>query len=167
MQHKTLFIRQDQLLDDIQNQITIVADIRLNQDGTPNHALANAGERYSYQFVRWINKYLLLTKSRMAAYIVTIERKASMNAQREWDETVIHLAFPDSWNSTTFENLSDAVHQYIVNGVLFEFFTLTFSTRDAITADKISIMDEASREIKHCCVSQKPGAARKTLHPFG
>lgn len=165
-QKKTIFIRQDQLLDDIQTQVGIVADMRPMPDGNPNPALANATTRYASQITRWIDKYMNFAKSRMAAYVVTMERKASMNAQREWDEAIIHLAFPPSWNATTFTNLADAVHQYIVNGVLYELFVLAFTSKDPLTADKIEIMEEASREIKHCCVTQKPGMARKSLHPF-
>ena len=167
IQHHHIFLRFDQLLDDIQSQIDIVADMRPNQDGSPAKYLMNASTKYSAQLTRWINKYVDLTKSRMAAYVKTIERKNTMNAQRPWDEAVIHLEFPDTWNPTTFTNLADAVHQYIVNGVLYEFFVLAFTGKDPITADKLDQREEAYREIKHCCVSQIPGASKKTLHPFG
>ena len=162
-----IFLRYDQLLDDIQSQIDIVADMRPETDGSPSRTLTTASTRYVGQFARWINKYLDLTKSRMAAYVKTIERQNTMNAQRPWDEAVIHLEFPPTWNATTFTNLADAVHQYIVNGVLYEFFALSITAKDPVTSEKFEQREEASREIKHCCVSQLPGASRKTLHPFG
>lgn len=164
---RSLFIRYDQLFDDISTQIDITADMRPNPDGTPNRVLANATTRYASQINRWIDKYLLLAKSRMAAFVVTFDRRSTMNANREWDEVEIHLRFPLTWNATTFQNLSDAVHQYIVNSVLMEFFVLAFTSKDPITADKMSLSDSAYAEIKHCCVSQIPGASHKTLHPFG
>lgn len=163
---KTIFIRKDQMLDDIAMQIDIIADSRSNEAGTPPPALSNATEKYQSQFTRWIDKYLDSVKSRMAAYVMTIERHAVMNAQRNWDEAVIHLAFPVSWNETTFTNLADAIHQYIVNSVLKEFFVLTLTSKDPVTIDKATMADESFSQIKHCCVTQRPGFAKKTLEPF-
>lgn len=133
---------------------------------SPVPRIENASTRFASQIERFINKYIDLSKSRMAAYIVTIDRKAAMNAERAWDEAIFHFAFPQTWNHTTFTNLADAIHQYIVNSVLKEFFMLVFTSRDPLVADKITLADEAYTEIKHCCVSQIPGASRKTLKPF-
>lgn len=176
---RTIFIRHDQLLDDINAQIDLVMESRMalgampiNPPGTsplgisPVPRIENASERYASQIERFINKYIDLSKSRMAAYIVTIERTAAMNAERPWEEAIFHFTFPPTWNHTTFTNLADAIHQYIVNSVLKEFFILVFTSKDPIVTDKISLADEAYSEMKHCCVSQIPGAARKTLKPF-
>lgn len=163
---KTVFIRYDQLLDDINMQLDIVADTRPNEDGTPNTRIGNATTKYSTQFKRWIDKYLDMTKTHMAAYIVTMERKAVMNAHRDWDEAIIHLAFPPSWNETSFTPLADAIQQFIVNSVLKEFFVLTLTSKDPVTIDKDALATEAWREIKHLLVTRRPGTQGKVLHPF-
>lgn len=165
-QTKLLFIRKDQLFADIEAQTQIVAESRPNPDGSPNKVLNNATERFASQMERWIDKYLDLAKSRMAAYVYTLDRKATMNAHPDWDEATIHLSFPWYWNATTFNNLSDAVHNYIVNSVLFEFFSLALTSKDPVTVDKQSLALDAYTEIKHCCVSSLPGTAKKKLHPF-
>lgn len=163
---RTLFIRLDQLIADIDTQILIVSDFRTQENGNQIPVLNNAVEKYETQFIRWIDKYLNNAKQRMAAYVVTEDRHAVMNAKRSWDETHIHLAFPVTWRHTGFEALADAVQQYIVNSALTEFFTLAFTSKDPLVSDKQTLADEAFQNIKHYCVSQIPGASRKTLEPF-
>ena len=165
-QRQTIYILRSRLLADISAQVDIVADMRPLADGNPNPRLQNASTRYQSMFIQWIDKYLNLAKSRMAAYVLTLERHSAMNATREWEECIIHLAFPPTWNPTTFTNLADAIHQYIVNSVLKELFVLMFTSSDPLTADKIALADDAYREIKHCCVSKRPGTNQKPLHPF-
>lgn len=163
---RTLFIRLDQILADVATQIMIVSDFRTQENGNPLPVLNNAAEKYEVQLIRWVDKYLNNAKQRMAAYVVTEDRHAVMNAKRPWDEVHIHLAFPSSWRHTGFEALADAVHQYIVNSVLCEFFSLAFTSKDPLVIDKQTFADEANQNIKHYCVSQVPGASKKTLEPF-
>lgn len=163
---RLLFIRKDSLLADIEDQIQIVAETRTDEHGRPLGSLNNASTRFAVQFNRWIDKYLDLAKSRMAAYLVESMRKASTNITRQWDEVELHLSFPPTWNETTFEQLGEAVHGYIVNSVLKEFFILTLTSKDPLTQDKFTLAEDCYAQIKHCCVTSKPGTQRKTLHPF-
>ena len=165
-QRKDIYILRDQLLGDIEVQLQIVAESRVGENGLPLPILDNALSRFGAQFVRFIDKYIDLAKARMAAYLVTPHVNGEMNAHREWREQKISLSFPWYWNATTFPQLCDAIHDYIVNGALYEFFLLTLTSKDAVTADKQVLMLDAYSMIKHCCVSSLPGTQRKTLQPF-
>lgn len=165
-QPKILFLRRDQILGDISTQIQIISESRLTDKGTEISMLKNATERFSSQFARWINTYLDKAKSRMAAYIMEPPRKATMNDVIEWEEKTIHLSFPWYWNPATFDQLSGAVHDYIVNSCLYEFFSLALTSKDPVTMDKQILAEDANSMIKHCCVSSLPGTQRKKLQPF-
>lgn len=164
--HKDIYIRKDQIMGDVDAQIEIVANTHLKEDGTINPVFDNAETRYKALFDRWLNKYVDLTKSRMSAYLLVPEQHGAMNADREWAEIKLHMAFPWYWNDTTFPQLVGAIHDYIVNSILKEFFSMTITSRDPVTADKELMAEDAYIQIKHCCVSAKPGTMRKKLHPF-
>lgn len=163
---KVLFLRKDQILGDIDAQIEIVTATHTKDDGTPLPVFENAMEKHKHSLNGWINKYLDIAKQRMAAYIVVPEQKATFNAQRDWEEKEIHLSFPWYWDETTFDALSRAVADFIVNSVLFEFFSLTITSKDPITIDKQGFAEEASANIKHYCVASIPGTMKKKLHPY-
>jgi len=163
---KILFVRKDQIFAEIEAQLQILAESRLAENGQPNKTLNGGAERFASQFERWIDKYLDLAKSRMAAYVVEVQRKATINAHRDWDEATIHLSFPATWNHTTFEQLGDAVQNYIVNSCLYEFLCLSLTSKDPVTIDKMTLAEDANSMIKHCCVSSLPGTQRKKLKPF-
>ena len=163
---RKIYIRRDQIMADVDAQIEIVSATHTKEDGSVNPVFDNAMMRYQGLFDRWLNKYLDNTKSRMAAYLLVPYQHGAMNADRDWEEVVLDLSFPWSWNDTTFPQLVSAIHVYIVNSILTEFFIMTITSKDPVTADKQSIADEAYAQIKHCCVTQIAGAARRPLNPF-
>lgn len=163
---KRLFIRHDQIMADIDTQAQIISIARQDEKGAPNKLFMTATDAFGVQFDRWIDKYLDASKARMAAYVITEERKAAMNAKRKWDEVTILLGFPPSWNDTTFEQLCSAVHDYIVNSCLMEFCLLALSSKDPLTSDEKLLADNAYADIKHFCVTSKPYTQKKTLNPF-
>lgn len=163
---KILFVVKDEIFAEIDAQLQILAESRMTENGQPNKVLNSGVERFSVQFERWIDKYLDLAKSRMAAYVVEIHRKATINHHKDWDEAEIHLSFPWTWNPVTFPQLGDAVQNYIVNSCLYEFFCLSLTSKDPVTIDKLTLAEDANSMIKHCCVSSLPGTQRKKLKPF-
>ncbi len=163
---KILYIRKDQILGDIDASLEIVALTHATENGETMSPFVKPLERFKILFERWINKYLDNSKQRMQAYVMEPQQKAAMNAEREWEEKEIHLSFPWYWDDTAFNALSGAVHDYIVNSVLAEFFAMTITSKDPITLDKQSLAQDAYDNIKHYCVTTLPGTMRKKLHPF-
>ena len=165
--HKDIYLRKDQIMGDVDAQIEIIANTHLKEDGTINPVFDNAESRYRALFDRWLDKYVDSAKSRMAAYLIVPDQHGAMNAGREWSEIRLHMSFPWYWNDTTFPQLVGAIHDYIVNSVLFEFCTLTITSRDPITTDKQVLAEDAYQKIKYFCMSAKPHTTKKRLQPFG
>lgn len=163
---KILFIRKDQILGTIDASIELVAMTHTKDDGSPMPVFENVMNKQKALLDQWIDRYVDKAKERMSAYVVVPVQKATMNAKRDWQEREIHLSFPWGWDETTFDNLSTAVHNYIVNSVLTEFFIMTITSKDPITADKKSLADEAYEDIKRYTMVRLPGVTRKKLHPF-
>ena len=163
---KILYIRKDQILGDIDASIELVATTHTREDGSPMPVFQNALERYKSLFDRWINKYFDKTKERVAAYLTVPIQKGSMNAKLDWKERELHLLFPFGWDETTFDAMSGAVHDYIVNSVLAEFFAMTITSKDPITVDKLELADDAYSNIKRYTMVRTPEATLKKLHPF-
>lgn len=163
---KVIFLRKDQILGDIDVSLELVSLTHTNQDTTTQDIFVQPIERFRTLWNRWIDKYIDNCKQHMQAYLVAPIQKGTMNAKRDWEEQEIRLSFPWYWDETTFDALSGAVHDYIVNSVLAEFFTMTITSKDPITTDKQAQAQEAYDNIKHYCVTTLPGTMRKKLHPF-
>lgn len=161
-----IFIRKDQVLFDIESQVGMVAMARRKEDGTEDSALSNATTTYKQQFYRWMDKHIGITKNVMQAFTLEKFTTAKMNGIDSQDEVDIELLMPEYWDDTVFQQLVSAIHDYVVNATLFEFFTLTLTSRDPLTADKRALMDEALHNVKILVNAAKPGRIHKHLAPF-
>lgn len=164
--NKIIFLRKDQILGDIDTSLELVSLTHIQENGMVQNVFEKPLERFKNLWDRWIDKYVDNCKQRMQAYVVVPMKKGTMNARRDWEEQEIHLTFPWYWDETTFDALSGAVHDYIVNSVLAEFFAMTITSKDPITVDKQTLAQAAYDNIKHYCVTTLPGTMRKKLHPF-
>lgn len=117
-------------------------------------------------FVRWIDTYIGKAKTIMSAFVLEKFRDTAMNSIKDKDEVDITLLVPDWYDDTTFQQLSDAVHNYIVNGVLREYFIITLTSKDPVTVDKNQLMVDGESEIRKLANFSKPGSIRKTQNPF-
>lgn len=164
--HKHIYIRRDQIFADLDADIMMVSESRPNPDGSENKVLANATERFRPRFYRWIDSYIGKAKEVMAAFLLEEFRTSAINSIKDVDEVDLLLLFPEWYDDTNFQQLADAVHDFIVNSVLTEFFSLTLTSKDPVTVDKSAMADAARQEIKKLVNASKPGRIRKIQKPF-
>lgn len=164
--HRHLFIRRDQVFFDLDSQIGMLAMSRRKEDGTEDDRLTNATTTYRQQFCRWMDKYLGSAKSVMSAFVLEKFKTTDMNAVKDKDEVDIELLMPEWYDDTVFEQLTQAVHDYIVNGTLYEFFSLVLTSKDPVAVDKREQMEEAKGEVRKYVQAAKPGRIHKRFSPF-
>ena len=161
-----IFIRSDQIFFDIDSQLGMVAKARRTADGKEDESISDATTTFRSMFVRWIDTYIGKAKTIMSTIVLEKFRETEMNSIKDNDEVDIALLVPDWYDDTTFKQLCDAVHNYIVNGTLREYFTLTLTSKDPVSADKNTMMAEGESEIRKLANFSKPGSIRKTQNPF-
>lgn len=161
-----IYIRKDQIFFDLDSQIGMMAAMRKNPDGTENDALTNATTTYQQMFFRWIDKHIGIAKGVMSAFVLEPFRTTKMNSISQADEIDIELRVPEFYDDTTFQQLTESVHDYIVNSVLMEFFVITLTSKDPVTQDKSQMSTEALHNVKKYCNTAKPGFIQKRQNPF-
>jgi hypothetical protein len=161
-----IYISRDNVMFSVDTQIQMLAESRRKEDGTQDNRLTNATTKYQQQFFAWYNKHVGKAKARMQAFVLERSKTASMNTIQDKEEADITLLMPDWWDDTVFEQLTSAVDDYLVNAILQEFFTLTLTSKDPVTADKATLASDAYSEIRRLANASKPGAIRKHLSPF-
>lgn len=82
----------------------------------------------------------------LSAYIMKPQGVVRDNALKEWDEKEIWLRMPDYWDDTRLDSLVTAIHDYISAGALLEYFKLTLTSKDPLTADKAQDLEDAELE---------------------
>lgn len=161
-----IFISRDQIFYDIDAQISIISGSRRKGDGTEDDTLSNATTTYQQQFFRWIDKHIGIAKNKMQTFVLEEFKTTKMNSISQVEEVDITLLMPEWWDDTIFDQLVQAVHDYIVNAVLQEYFVLTLTSKDPVTVDKGLLAAASLDEIKKLSNSAKPGRIRKNLEPF-
>lgn len=161
-----IYVRKDQILFDLDAQISMVADARRGQDGTEQGTLSNGTSRYQQMFYRWIDKYVGLAMGVLSAYTLEKFKTQKFNSISTEDEIDIELLMPDYWDDTVFDQLVNAVHDYIANSVLYEYFALTLTSKDPVTNDKRSQADQSLYDVKRFANQCKPGRFTKKEYPF-
>ena len=152
---------------------SVMARARREKDGAEDDTFANATENYKQQFYRWIDKHIGIAKSVMSAFVLEKYRRTKMNSISQVDEVDITLLFPEWYDDTVFEQLCSAVHDYVVNATLFEFFSISLLvpykngvTQDPATIVKQQQMNDALSDVRKYVNASKPGRIRKPYKPF-
>jgi hypothetical protein len=161
-----LYILKDQILYDIEAQIAIISSARRNEQGQEDDKLSSATTTYKTLFQRWIEKHIGIAKSTMSAFVLERFKTTSTNIVKNKDEVDIELLMPEWYDDTVFEQLTQAVQEYVVNATLFEFLTLTLTSKDPVTVDKKVIADETLNDIRKYVNAAKPGRIKKPFNPF-
>ena len=161
-----IFIGRDDVMFAIDSQIGMMNESRRKDDGTEDDTKANATTKYQQQFFRWIDNYIGKAKSVMSAFVLEKSRTSAMNSISQKEEVDITLLFPEWYDDTVFEQLCSAVHDYVVNATLYEYFSLTLSAKDPVTATKQEQMNDGLSEIRKLVNASKPGRIRKPYKPF-
>lgn len=161
-----IFVRSDQVFFDIDSQLGMIAKARRTADGKEDESISDATTTYRSMFVRWIDTYIGKAKTIMAAFILEKFNTTAMNSIKDRDEVDITLLVPEWYDDTTYQQLCDAVHNYVVNGTLREYFMLTLTSKDPVTVDKNTLMMDGESEIRKLVNFSKPGSIRKPMNPF-
>ena len=161
-----LFIRRDQVIYDIDAQLGIIAKARRKADGTEDDSITQATTTFQPMFYRWIDNYIGKAKTIMSAVVLEQFRETAMNSIKDKEEVDITLLMPEWYDDTTWQQLCDAVHNFVVNGTLREYFILTFTSKDPVTVDKNQLMIEGESEIRKLVNAAKAGRLHKIQSPF-
>ena len=161
-----IFISRDSVMFAVDAQIQMVAESRRKDDGTEDDRLTNATTKYQQMFVSWFNKHIGKAKGKMQSFVLEKFKATNMNTIKDKEEIDIELLMPLWWDDTVFDQLTDAVNDYIVNALLQEFFTVTLTSKDLVTVDKATLANDALNDIRKYANANKPGTIRKHLSPF-
>jgi hypothetical protein len=160
-----IFISREQIFYDLDAQIGMMNESRRKDDGTEDDTKANATTKYQQQFFRWIDNYIGKAKSVMSAFVLEKFKTTKMNSISQVEEVDIELLMPEWWDDTIFDQLCQAVHDYVVNATLAEYFTLRPDLNDLIVMKREAANDNLN-DVKKLANSSKPGRIRKPLKPF-
>lgn len=161
-----IYIRRDQVMFDIDSQLGMLAEARRNPDGTEDQTLTTATVKYEKMFHRWIDNHVGDAKRVMSSAILEKSIKTAMNNVKDREEVDITLFLPEWYDDTTFEQLCQAVHDYVVSATLVEYFTKRFTSKDPVTIDEIDKKATELGKVKILVNMSKPGSISKPYKPF-
>jgi len=161
-----IFIGRDDIFFDIDAQVQMVADARQKPDGSIDNTLVEGVGKFRPMFYRWIDTYIGKAKTIMSAFVLEKFRETAINSIKDVDEVDITFLMPEWYDDTTWQQLCNAVHDYVVNGVLLEYFTLKLTSKDPVTTDKDTAVSFGESEIRKLCNANKAGTIHKKFKPF-
>lgn len=163
---KHIFIRQANIFFSIDSTLSMLAKARRNPDGTENGMFARATTEYRPMFLEWIETHIGEAKEKMATFVLEHFHEGTMNDIKDKEETDIMLMVPEWYDDTTFDQLKNAVHNYIVDATLCDYFSITLTPKDPVFMAKEKSRDNFLAGIKKLANASKPGAIKKHLCPF-
>lgn len=161
-----IFVRRDQVVFDIDAQLSILSEARKNPDGTQDDSFTNATSKYTQLFYRWIDTYIGEAKAIMAAFVLEKSATSAMNSIKDNEEVDIDMLMPDWYDDTTFQQLCNAVHDFVVDATLLDYLTMRLSSKDPVTADKATQAEERRSRIRELANMAIPGRISKPYKPF-
>ena len=84
----------------------------------------------------------------------------------ENEDIEIKISVGDWWNSNVLNLLMRKIHDYVVNGVMYEYLSLYLGGSDSVTQSKEKNLLILLEEIKNLMLSYKAGSVQKQFHPF-
>lgn len=165
---KHIFVYASQLWYDIDATTGLVGRARRGSETNQETTVPTSEDSQERPlFYRWFDKYLQKAEGLLSAYVMKPKGTVRDNALKEWEEKEVWLRMPDYWDDTRYDNLVKAIHDYIVTGALYEYFSLTLTSKDPLTADKLEQLDDMELAITDAANATKAGAMVHTLKPFG
>ncbi len=165
---KHVFIYANQLWYDIDATTLMIGRARRGTDTKQDEIIPTSeNDQERPLFYRWFDKYLAKVEGILQAYIMKPKGKVRDNALKEWEEKELWLRMPDYWDDTRYDSLVQAIHNYISTGALYEYFMLTLTSKDPLTVDKQSQLEDDEMEIIEAANATKPGAMIHMMKPFG
>lgn len=165
---KHIFIYANQLWYDIDATTNMLGRARRgNQTNQEEIIPTSENDQERPLFYRWFDKYLKKVEGILSAYVMKPRGVVRDNALKEWEEKEIWLRMPDSWDAARYDGLVQAIHNYISTGALYEYFMLTLTSKDPLTADKAQQLEDEELEIIDAANATKPGSLIRSPKPFG
>ena len=141
---KHIFVYANQLWYDIDATTNLLSRSRRSvNDSQADTIPTSENDHERPLFYRWFDKYMKKAEGLLAAYLMKKEGVVRDNSIKEWDEQEIWLRMPDYWDDTRYDSLVHAIHNYIAAGALYEYFKLTLTSKDPLTADKAAEVEDA------------------------
>ena len=161
-----IFIRRDQIFFDIDAQLGMLSEARRKEDGTEDDTITNATTKYQQMFFRWIDRHIGEAKTTMSAFVLEKFRESAMNSIKDKDEVDITLLMPEWYDDTTWQQLCDKVHEFVVNATIADYCIMRLTSKDPVTVDKLQLAEEAKNEIRKLANMNKPNTISKPFKPF-
>lgn len=162
---KHIFLQADQLLYDV-DSITGIIDRTARIAHNDTDIVTSESDTYRPMFFRWFDKYIANVEHCLSAFVLKPEGVTRLNDLKEWDEREVTLLMPDYWDATVYDSLVKAIHQYVVDGALYEYLSITLSSRDPRTIDRKQSLEEGITNIRALSCRVIPGTVHKHLKPF-
>ncbi|MBQ8949148.1 MAG: hypothetical protein IJ059_05100, partial [Prevotella sp.] len=88
------------------------------------------------------------------------------NSIKDVDEVDITLLVPEWYDDTTFKQLCDKVHDYVMTATMADYCKMRFTSKDPVTIDKVNDAEFCKSEIRKLINMSKPGRISKPFKPF-
>lgn len=153
----TLYVKE--IIFDIQNKTFLTGRSREAEAETGFEAAsfmqASDDSEYNYQLLRSVSNALADLKSTMSDYMeasaTTIDNLINGSVD-EMEEVNLNIEVPSNYNLAAADNLAAAIHQYIVNRSISDWFTIT-NKKDA--EDYAKLAQEALGTVKRALYKRK------------
>lgn len=149
MAQKTISITlyMSELIYDVQNKTYLTGRSRNTGDNHEQVAnmQANEDEENQNQIVRSIGNAYANLKTKLSEYIEDSGSTANNILLSASDNLQINLVMPSNFNPATNDTIGAALHQYIVNSAIGEWFTIT---NKADAADYLALAAANLAEIR-------------------
>lgn len=143
----TLYLSE--LLYDVQNKTYLTGRSRITKDNYKEVAYmqANEDEENENQILRSFGNALSNLKTKLSEYINADEiDNASNELMKKTASVQLTLSMPANYNSATTEAISSALHQYLVNIAIGDWFAITnkddatvYITRAAVNLNELKV----------------------------
>lgn len=121
----TLYMSE--LIYDVQNKTYLTGRSRSN--GTNHEEVANMqandDDENANQIVRSIGNAFANLKTKLSEYIVETGTTASNKLLTVTSNLTLALVMPSNFNQATNDTIASALHQYLVNSAIGDWFTIT------------------------------------------
>ena len=116
-----------ELIYDVQNKTYLTGRSRSN--GTNHEEVANMqandDDENANQIVRSIGNAFANLKTKLSEYIVETGTSASNKLLTITSNLTLALVMPSNFNQATNDTIASALHQYLVNSAIGDWFTIT------------------------------------------
>ena len=129
MAKKTISIKlyMSELTYEVKNKTFLTGQSRWNGDNKEEvaHMQANDDEENLNQVLRSLGNAFATLKTKLSEYIVEEGTTANNKQIKEEDNLVVELLMPSNFNQATNDSIAAAMHQYLVNSAIGDWFTIT------------------------------------------